>query len=188
MNKIYINLHPRQEKSAAPVAQKLAAYLPLVVAAAAIIFALIVIIALVGFMRFGVYRTQQSQWKQWEQKAAELGAIKKNIATLQAEKKELIHIVTPRVDIVQIFEGIYGALPENIWLENLTYRKDSLRLRGYVLYWKEETALSLDKLINALKKNEYFSIHFKKVALAESQKSSYHGVDVLEFLIECVIK
>ncbi|MDD5583726.1 MAG: PilN domain-containing protein [Candidatus Omnitrophica bacterium] len=185
MNKICINLNPHKEKTQGAVIQNIATYIPLAAMSAALLFVIIVLLNLFAAVRLGAYNGYQHRWKQWEGKFKEVSAIQKEIAAVEAEKKELKNIVVPKTEMSKMFAALFSSLPENIWLESIVFKKKSLTLKGYAIQWKEDQMVSLDSFIKALKKDTYFSTQFKKAVITESKQKDYQGVAVLEFIIEC---
>jgi Tfp pilus assembly protein PilN len=185
MNKIYINLNPHKKDTESNIIQSIVVYIPLAGTIAVLLFLIIVFVNLFAGIRLGTLSGYQHRWKQWEGKFKELGLVQKEIASLETEKKELKGIIVPNVDMAKILAAIVSSLPENIWFENISYKKNSLTLKGYAIKWKVDQMASLDKFINALKKDTYFSTQLKKISINESQQKDYHGVPVLEFVIEC---
>ncbi|MDD5194629.1 MAG: hypothetical protein PHQ96_03010 [Candidatus Omnitrophica bacterium] len=185
MAKISINLNPHKEKQQGIVAQSLSSYLPQVFIGAVVFFLLILLLNVFVLIRIGFYGSYQRQWKQWEAKAREISTAKKDIAQLEAKNKELQGIVVPQIEASKMLAATFSALPDNIWFESLSYKKNSLSLKGYVIQWKEDYLASLDKFINTLKADAYFSSIFKKSTMVNSEKKNFQGVEVLEFIIEC---
>jgi Tfp pilus assembly protein PilN len=182
MEKISINLSPRQEKIENILFRNISYYLTLGVAGVIGIMALLTIFLL---LKTGMLKVYESKWVKWERQFNELSKIKKDISELENEKKEFKKVLTPQYNVAKIFEDIYSSLSQNIWFESLSFKKDKLGIRGYILKLDEDYLISLEKFINNLKKKGYFTSKFRKINIKDSQQKDFSKTKVLEFVVEC---
>lgn len=185
MKKISINLNPQKENVTAAVLEKIVSYTPLAGLTAVLVLVLIVFLQMFVFKQTYDYSKYNKKWRMWEGKYEEMKKIKKGIAKLEKEKNKLEEIAAPKYDIVFILEDIFSSLPKNIWFEKLEFEKGAINLRGYVVTWDEDYLVSLDRFINSLRENEYFSSKFIKLSIKESKRTIFNGVETLKFIIEC---
>jgi len=185
MKKIVINLSPQKETAATVLLQRVVSYTPLVGLTAALVLVLIIFLQIFIIKQTYECSKYNKKWEVWESKHEEIKEIKKGIVKLDRVKNKLEEIATPKYDIVLILEGIFSSLPKNVWFEGLDFERGVIRLRGYVVKWKEDYLVSIDGFINSLREQEYFSSKFKKVNVKESKRSSFNGVETLKFIIEC---
>lgn len=182
MDRIYINLSPKQKKEENISLKNLSYY-----AGLSAFFLLIIIISLGVFIaiRATVYKYEDIKWSKWKEKYETISKIKKEIAGLESDRIEFKKILTTKNQMANIFEDIFSSLPDNIWFNSINTKKDTLDIRGYVVKINEDYLVSLEKFINNLKAKEYFSSRFKKINIKDSQKSDFNTAEVLEFYIEC---
>jgi hypothetical protein len=183
MTKIHINLNPKVEKFNKLIFRELSYYAAL---GAGIILAIILLLGLFAASGLAKYKGYQAKWKSWEDKAVLLGKLKGDILEQENKKKEFKNIILPQNQAAKIFEDLYAALPQNIWLEALDLKKEGLNIKGYVVRLDEDYLFSLEKFIKSLAKRPHFPSKFKKINIKDSQKQNFNGVEVLEFNIECV--
>jgi len=182
MDKIYINLSPKQKREENALLKKISYYISLCT-----LLLLVIIIALgvlIG-IKASVYKYDEIKWAKWKEKYTTLGGIKQDIVNLENEKNEFKKLLTPKNQMSDIFEDIFSSLPKNIWFNNMDLKKDTLDIRGYIVKIDEDYLISLEKFINNLKAKEYFSSRFKKINIKDSQKKDFNGAEVLEFYVEC---
>lgn len=182
MDKIYINLSPKQEKTETAVLSNLPYYLSMAIAGC---FIIVVLLGIFIVIRMGVSRYYQGKWSKWKEQYTTLSKIKNEISRLEVQKNELNKILTPQNQMAKIFNDIFASLPQNVWFSSMALKKDSLDMKGYVVKVDEDSLLSLEKFINNLKSKEYFSSKFKKVNIKNSQETGFNGIQVLEFDVEC---
>lgn len=182
MDKIYINLNPKQKKEGNAVLKKISYLLGL-----SILLLLVIIIAfgVLISIKASVYKYDDIKWAKWKEKYTTLNRIKQDVANLENEKNEFKKLLTPKNKMSNIFEDIFSSLPKNIWFNSMNLKKDTLDIRGYVVKIEEDYLVSLEKFINNLKVKEYFSSRFKKINIKDSQKKDFNGAEVLEFYVEC---
>lgn len=182
MDKIYINLSPKQEKVESAILKDLPYYLGL-----GAIFCFVVVGALGVFIviRMGVLKYQEGKWSKHKEQYATLTKIKSEISGLENNNKELKKILTPNNQMAKIFEDIFTSLPPNVWLGSMNLKKDFLIMKGYIVKVDEDYLVSLEKFIKSLKSKEYFTSKFKKINIKNSQKNDFNEIEVLEFDIEC---
>lgn len=182
MDKIYINLNPKQKKEESAVLQKTSYYISL---SALLLLAIIILLAVFIGLRASVYKYDDMKWSKWREKYTTLTKIKQDISNLESEKNEFKKLLTPKNQMSDIFGDIFSSLPKNIWLNSMSLKKDTLDIRGYVVKIEEDYLISLERLVNNLKDKKYFSSRFKKINIKDSQKKDYNGAEVLEFYVEC---
>jgi len=182
MDKIYINLNPKQKKEENAVLKKISYLLSL-----GVLLLLIVIIALGALIgiKASVYKYDETKWATWKEKYTTLSRIKQDMANLENDKNEFKKLLTPKNQMSNIFEDIFSSLPKNIWFNSMNLKKDTLEIRGYVVKIEEDYLVSLEKFVNSLKAKEYFSSKFKKINIKDSQNKDFNGTEVLEFYVEC---
>lgn len=186
MNKISINLNPRREKIESVIAQNIIPFIPFMVLAAGVLFAIILILNFILLGKVNIYNSYNKKWRQWKDKAQLVAGIKKEMEELTAEKEEFGKITIPRYQIAMIFDDIFAVLPKNIWFQQLNFTEDSLNIKGYVVMWNEDYLTSLvDNFIRPLKGRKYFSSKFGKINVGESKKQIFNETEVLEFSVEC---
>ncbi|MFA5270987.1 MAG: hypothetical protein WC412_01440 [Candidatus Omnitrophota bacterium] len=183
MDRIYINLSPKKEKIENVLLRQVSYYMLIGVF---FILCLIVLVAVVLFIRLAVVKHYESRWAKWKGQYASLSVIKGELASLRNEKNEFTKILTPQNQMAKIFSDIFVSLPQNIWFESLNFNKKSLLIKGYVVRLDNEDYLvSLENFINNLKAKEYFISHFKNINIKDSQKTDFNGVEALEFNLGC---
>jgi Tfp pilus assembly protein PilN len=186
INKIKINLNPKVKEKESLFIQKISFYTPFVGLGVVGFFIVLLFFQILIFFKANAYRNYRKEWKRWEKNFNLINNIKKETAALLQEKKEFEKLTTPKIVIAKIFEDIFSSLPENIWFHTLSFKEDSLNLKGYVVKWNnEDDMVSLHKFITSLKEKEYFSSKFKRINIIDSKKVSFFGVEVLEFNVEC---
>lgn len=182
MDKIYINLSPKQKKEGNAALRNISYYISIG------IFVLLVIIVALGILiavRASVYEYNNVRWAKWKEKYATLDKIKQGIRSLENDKNDFKKLLTPKNQMSNIFADIFSSLPKNIWFNSMNLKKDTLDIRGYVVKVDEDYLVSLEKFVNNLKAKEYFSSRFKKINIKDSQKKEFNGAEILEFYVEC---
>ncbi len=183
MDKIYINLNPKQKKEKSDFLKEFLYYVAI---STVILLAVLVVLWIFIGIRASIYKYEGVKWSKWKEKYETIDRIKKDISVLEGDKIEFKKILTPKNKIAGIFADIFSSLPKNIWFNNISLKKDILDIRGYVVKLDEDYLVSLEKFINNLKAKQNFSSRFKKINIRDSQKNDFHGAEVLEFYIECV--
>lgn len=185
VKKISINLNPQKKNITSAVLQDILSYTPLVGLSAAAIFVVILLLQVFTLKKSHTVSVYNKEWVQWEDKADLIAKVKKEIIDLENERIVLQKLVTPKNDVALILENIFSSLPKNIWFDKIDCEEELVVLAGYVVRWQEDSLVSLDKFINALRKKEYFSSKFGKINIRESRVAKVNKVEVLEFSIEC---
>jgi Tfp pilus assembly protein PilN len=182
MDKIYINLSPKQKKEGNDAIRNVSPYLGLAIFA---LLGIIIIVGVVIAMRASVLKYTDIQWSKWKERYSTLSRIEQDIANLGKDKNEFTKMLTPKNQMANMFGDIFSSLPKNIWFNSMNLKKDALDIRGYVVKIDEDYLVSLEKFINNLKSKEYFNSKFKKINIKDSQKKDFNGTEVLEFYLEC---
>jgi len=185
MKKISINLNPQKENITSVVLQNMLSYTPLVGLSAAAIFVVILLLQVLTLKKSHTVSTYSKEWVQWKVKADLITKVKREIIELESEIIVLQKLATPKNDVALILENIFSSLPKNIWFDKVDCEEGFIVLNGYVVRWQEDSLVSLDKFINALRKKEYFSSKFGRISIKESRVTKVNKVEVLEFNIEC---
>ena len=185
MKKIVINLSPQKEKITSTILQNMVSYTPLVGVTTGFVLIPILLLQLFIFRQTYEYKNYSGRWKKWENKYNSIKRIKEEISRLKEEKERIEEVVTPEYDIVLILSDVFSSLPKNVWFKELTFKKGSINLKGYVVRWNEDYLISLDRFINSLREKEYFVSRFSKVNIKESKKSTFNGLETTKFIIEC---
>ncbi|MEI8349494.1 MAG: PilN domain-containing protein [Candidatus Omnitrophota bacterium] len=183
MEKISINLNPQKQQ---PVSSFLGQGLRYALLAALGLGIVVIIGGIFLIIQAGILGYYEGKWKQWADKFQTIDVIKKEVANLESERNEFQKIITPQIQIAVIFQDIFVSLPKNTWLEQLSFKKDSVSLRGYVIKIGEDYLATLDTFVDALKEKKYFSSKFSKITIKSSQTKNYNGMEAMEFVIECV--
>ena len=180
MEKIIINLNPKKIDDKLDI---VLSYQPLIKGFLKLFSFFILLLFILIFINSLRYSNYKKIYKILEPDFNRINNIKKELSTLEKKVSELKNIVTPKVFVSDILEDIYLSLPENIWLENLDY-KDFINIKGYVVKLNEDPLISINKFIDNLKKRNFYKI-FKKISIRGSNKTTFYGVDVLEFNLQC---
>jgi hypothetical protein len=182
MGTIHINLNPKEEKFDNLIFKQLSCW---AVLSAGIILVIVLLLGLTAAKKLAEYKLEQAKWKSWEDKVTLLAKLKNEILDLESQKKEFQSVIIPQNQAAEIFEDLFATLPQNIWLETLSLKKESLNAKGYVVKLDEDYLFSLEKFINGFAARPHFSSKFKKINIKESQKQNFSGAEVLEFIVEC---
>ncbi|MFA5008128.1 MAG: hypothetical protein WC546_02785 [Candidatus Omnitrophota bacterium] len=182
MDRIYINLSPKQKKEENALLVKASYYLILSIS---FFLAVIIVLGIFIAVRASVYEYYSIRWAKWKTQYETLTRLKQDIAGLESDRNEFVKILTPKNQMAKVFENIFSSLPKNIWFNSMDLKKDTLDIKGYVVKIDEDYLVSLEKFINNLKSKEYFSNRFKKINIKDSQKIEFNGAEVLEFYVEC---
>jgi hypothetical protein len=108
MDRIYINLSPKKEKTENAILQQVSYYMLLGVA---FVFGLVILLAIFLFVRIAVCKHYESRWAKWKQQYTSLSVIKNELSSLQNEKNEFIKILTPQTQMAKIFSDVFSSLP-----------------------------------------------------------------------------
>jgi Tfp pilus assembly protein PilN len=185
MKRITINLHPLHHKEEDRIYATIAKYIPYVfLGLIGLVVVNIFLFLLVSLSRLG-YKSAAEQWKTFSPQVETVTALKKEVEALTAERNEYSGLFAARVETSRMLADIFASLPKNIWLERIEFNNDNLNFSGYVVRWKEDYLVSLDKFIKNMGKSEYFSTVFKEISLKNSRKNNLHNVEVVRFVIEC---
>lgn len=185
--KVTINLNPKKENPSEEVLQNIGTYTPLAGLAAAVVFVIVLLLQVFILVRAQSYNAYTRKWQDWSDEANLLRKAKSEVSLFQAEKQQLQALMVPKYMLALVLDDIFLSLPKNIWFDDLNFKEGSIDLKGYVVRWREDYLISLDKFINALRQKKYFSSRFKKMNITKSQKTDFNGVEVLQFTIECRI-
>ncbi|MFH1504154.1 MAG: hypothetical protein ABIH08_02025 [Candidatus Omnitrophota bacterium] len=183
--KVTINLNPKKKSFSQEILQRLGAYIPLAGAAAVVMLVLILSLQVFILAKTRDYEAHTKERQNWASEIDLLKQVQDRKALLQAEKKELEALMVPEYEAAAVFNDIFLSLPKNIWFESLKFKQGFIVLEGYVVRWHEDSLVSLDKFINALRKQKYFTAKFNKVNIKKSQKVDFNGAQTLQFIIEC---
>lgn len=183
MEKISINLIPHKQQ---PTDSLLGPGTRYALYAAFGLGVAVIVGGIIMTVQMGVLGYYEGRWKQWADKFQAIDLIKKDIASLERERNEFQKIVTPHVQMATVFGDIFQSLPKNTWLEQLSFKKDAISLRGYIIKIGEDYLATLDTFVDALKDKKYFSSKFSKITIKSSHKKNYNGMETMEFLVECV--
>jgi Tfp pilus assembly protein PilN len=185
MKKIKINLNPKKPAIFDQGLGKALDYTPLLILLV-IFFALLVVGAgLFSLTKAARYNHYQNIWKKWESKSDQLVEIKRNRASLEREFNRIKDVVTPGYTGVTLLNSLFSALPKNIWFKNIFFQQKIIEVEGYVVAWDKDPIVSLENFINNLQKSEGFSKKFEKIAIKDTKKTNFNGVEVTQFIIEC---
>lgn len=112
--------------------------------------------------------------------------ISKLVAQYEKDKKELarkIEIIsklsTGQKRPVHLMDTISRAMPEDIWLSNITTSDTNLKISGYAL-----SSVGVSHFMTRLKDSPYF----QNVDLVESSATTYERSTVYRFELTCVLK
>ncbi|MFH1771600.1 MAG: hypothetical protein ABH872_02180 [Candidatus Omnitrophota bacterium] len=117
--------------------------------------------------------------------AKEGAVLKKDLEALKIERGQYKNLVPSGGFSSMILADIASSVPKNIWLQNIQFDGNRLGIFGYVVQWKEDPLVSVDKLIKELSSRNYLSQSFPYINLENSRKSTVNNVDVVDFRIEC---
>ena len=184
-NKISINLNPHQEKASGSTLGNIYTYIPVAILAALVLLVVIALLQLFSFKNGHSLNSYKKEWQKWEAQDKQIKAIKSEIINLENDKSRLQQVLTPQYDVANLFEDIFSTLPKNIWFESIKLQQEELIIRGYVVKWKEDYLVSVDKFICDLQQKEFFSSRFENINITESRKGDFNNTEVLQFIIEC---
>lgn len=185
MKRININLHPSRNEEADKIYKLVSQYIPYVfLGLVGLVFINILLFLLASFARLS-YKASEGEWKKLSPQVESITALKKEVDTLALEHKEYKKIFSGHVKTAKMLADIFSSLPKNIWLEQIDFQTETVNFSGYVVRWKEDYLMSLDKFVKNLSASKYFSAVFKDINLTNSRKSTINGVEVVRFLIEC---
>lgn len=185
MRKIEINLNPQKTKASDEVMRSVTSFTPLMGLFTIIALVFIFFLQIVALKKTHSERVLAKKWQTWAKRSQLLKEIKDDIAALEEEEEKLKKTLVADQKTAATLEGIYSALPPNIWFKDLNFKNDFVNIQGYVVKWDEDYLISLDKFINSLSANALFYSRFSKVNIKQSQITNYNGVEVLDFIIEC---
>lgn len=185
MKKIAINLNPKKPDTFNQGLEKVLDYIPLLIFLV-IFFALAAgSIGLFSLAKAKKYNNYQSIWEKWESKDNELTKIKRNLAGLKKESRKIEKVITPSYTGVTLLNGLFSALPKNIWFKNLRFDQKMISIEGYIVEWDKDPLTSLEHFIENLKTDKNFLQGFQKIDIKDTQKTDFNGVEVTQFSIEC---
>ncbi|MDD4955641.1 MAG: hypothetical protein PHP17_06350, partial [Candidatus Omnitrophica bacterium] len=141
MDKIYINLSPKEKKKENALLKNVSYYISVG------IFLLLVVLVCIGVLigvRASVYKYEDIKWAKWREKYIILSKIKQDIKSLENDRNEFEKMLTPKNQIPDIFEDVFSSLPKNIWFSSMNLKKNTLDIRGYVVKVDEDYLVSLE--------------------------------------------
>jgi len=180
MEKIIINLNPKKTDNKLDIVLFYQSLLKEFIKIFSFLVFLFFILIFINNLRYYNYK---KNYKILEPDFNKINDIKKELSILEKKVSELRNIATPKIFISNILEDIYLSLPENIWLEDLSY-KNLINIKGYVVKLNEDPLISVNKFINNLQKRNFYKI-FNKINIKDSKKTNFYGVEVLEFSLQC---
>ena len=140
-------------------------------------------IGLAYFLQAGELSQQQRLLEERTLRKAELEKVLKELAQIEKTKLELdkkIKIIQDlklrQKDAVLMMDKMSRALPEWVWLTDLTYRGTAVAISG--------KALS-NNLIADLVNNLQNSNLFANVQLSSTNRKKEAGIDIFEFRVNC---
>ncbi len=135
------------------------------------------------FLQAGELSEQQKLLEERTLRKAELEKVLQELAQIEKTKLELdkkIKIIQDlklrQKDAVLMMDKMSRALPEWVWLTDLTYRGTAVAISGKAL----SNNLIAD-LINNLQNSSYFT----NVQITSSSRKKESGIDIFEFRINC---
>ncbi|MCP4653383.1 MAG: hypothetical protein GY858_08400 [Candidatus Omnitrophica bacterium] len=185
MKKIKINLHPVQAQEETKLVKTAGQYMPFaILGLAGLIVANLIIFAFANVLRLS-YSGRHKHWKSLSPQVQEIVQLKDELQKHIVEKKDFQNLLSEHLSFSQIMAEFFSSAPKNIWLRDMSINEETVKINGYVVKWKEDRLVSLDKLIKALNEQTYFIEKFRNVGLKNYRKSTLNGVDIIEFRMEC---
>jgi Tfp pilus assembly protein PilN len=185
MKKITINLNPKKSDTFNQGLEKALDYTPLLVFLV-IFFALVTgSIGLLSSAKANKYNSYQSIWKKWQPKNNKLVEIKRSLSGLKKEFHKTEKATNPRYTGVTLLNGLFSALPKNIWFKNLRFDQKMVSIEGYIVEWDKDPLTSLENFIENLKTDKRFLEEFQKIDIKDTKRTGFNGVEVTQFIIEC---
>ncbi|MCM8756783.1 MAG: PilN domain-containing protein, partial [Candidatus Omnitrophica bacterium] len=130
------------------------------------------------------YRGLVKQWSLLKPQVNNIESLKREISYFKNQKTQYESILTHKIKFSPLLADIYASLPDNLWLEEISFKNKVVSLSGCVLRWKEDYLVSIDRFIKSMEKALYISQLFKQVELKTSRKIDFFGVEVMNLDIE----
>lgn len=185
MKKVQINLNPKKLAAVDEKLKKVFAYSPALMLLVVFFALLITIIGLVAAARSRRYSKLEDAWARWEPKYSQVLEKKSAINNLRQEKRNLEEAFFSQEAGIILLEGLFSALPKNIWLSKLDFQNELVEIEGYALEWEEGALTSLRNFINALQENEKFQDRFGEARIKDTGSLDFRGREVTQFFLEC---
>lgn len=153
----------------------------------AIAVAAIVTVGLIGFLYWTQTQTLESQENLLQEKKAKkktLAEVEKTLKELEKAEKDLSRKValigelkSRQQSTVKMMDELSNAIPEWVWLSNLSFSGNRLTLKGKAIH----NNLIADFINNLKATNSFTDIRFQN-----STKQKLSGLDVFNFDLTCV--
>jgi Tfp pilus assembly protein PilN len=185
MNKIEINLYPYQGNQEKGFVQILEQFFPYVFLGGILLLFLNVILYFTSSFFSAPYNRLSNEWTQSEPKVNALTQAQKSSEELLAKDKRYKDLFDSQLVFSQVFSEVYKALPDNLWFDSISYSGGVIEFSGYVVKWKDDYMVSIDKFVKGLKQSPYISKEFKIIEPKGTRKAEFNGIEVTKFEVEC---
>ena len=185
MKIVEINLHPAGGKPAGKIFEAFDKYM-----AHALMGDIILVGISAALMAFAAvsrvpYENLKKEWEKMAPYRKQAEALKDEVAVLEDKRKKYEALFAPDIKLSRILAGIFGAIPENVWIQDLSFDGKTVKISGFVVKWREEYMASLYEFIRKLNGKNYFSSVFNKVNLKKSRRTRVSGREAIKFELEC---
>jgi Tfp pilus assembly protein PilN len=185
MRRILINLHPLKGRGEPKILKFTSQYAPFAFLGLVILVVINLLLFILSTALNIPYKNLKKEWVKLAPQVDKISSSKRELQSLIEEKAKYQKLLTSEVLFSRILSDIFSSLPKNIWLKTIESDSDSINFIGFVVKWKENPLVSVDKFIKNLTKQNYFFTVFQDINLKSSRRRNFSGVEVVEFSIEC---
>jgi len=185
MKKIEINLYPYTSDKDKGFLKLIEKYFPIALLAFFVLIAINIILFLIIIFSYLPYNNLSKNWKKLSPQATTISSLKEELKSLKDKKEKYQELLSSKIEVSHIFADIFTSLPKNIWLEEINFSNGFMGFVGYVVEWKEDYSVSINKFIKNLKEKDYFFNTFKYINPKRNVKMKLAGREIMKFEVEC---
>jgi Tfp pilus assembly protein PilN len=185
MKNIEINLYPYQIKQEKEFIKLIRKLFPVVFLGVAIALALNIVLFVISGVYRLPYNSLNNKWEKLRPQVAGVTSLRDELTSLDKELTSYRDLLKHKVEAAHVLADIYSSLPKNIWLGKIDLKGETMEFIAYVVEWKEDYSVSVNKFIKQLQKEPYFSTIFSNIRLKSQRKQYFSGIEIVRFEVEC---
>lgn len=139
---------------------------------------------IIGISRTVKFTLLNKRWNSLLDKRKVLEDFKKEYLQESESTNQANQILKNRISFTKVLNCLILNLPRGIWFNNLNFDKNVLSISASVVSLEKEEMVLVNKFIDNLKNDKYFSNNFKKIQLGSIQKRNIAGYEVFDFSLK----
>ena len=181
---ITVNLLPEnQRRHKNRIELKSIPFMPIVFLVVIIVLAIHVLLGMVSVYKRIQAISLNSRWQKAQPKIQEMEKLKAELRKKNQQINFLNSILERRFYASAVLNKINRAIPEGLWLNRLSIKKDSFIMEGSVFNFGIDEITMLNNFFNDLKKDDFFKLNFDNLDLASVRRRQVKDYEIVDFLL-----